>query len=332
MMQTPTTIGFRSLSRSWSIVALAAIAGTASPALGDDPVVAGAGGITEIEEAILGPGRNPATPDKKPGDAAAGKEESSPFHLGFSVDWSTHYLSRGIVTETGGFILQPAATFSYDIISNDDITLSANFGTWHSFHDKKTLSKVGDGFRGSWYEADYTGGLSAVLGDFTVGLTYGWYNYPNNGATQTEEVIVAATYDDSALLGAFSLKPTALVFIETADGFTDGIGRGVGLQVGITPGIDLPISENFKPRLDLPINAGFSLHDYYQDVATGDDDVFGYFSVGPKLAIPLPFGEGAGDWKLNMAATFWFLGDNASKTNNDDKTEVQFTVGVSVSF
>lgn len=307
---------------------------------GDPLADAGGGaGLTTIEEAILGPSRTPPErpkspnePAKTPEQKAKELEEESRLHLSFNVDFTNMYIGRGYMQESGGFIVQPSAVVNYDIIKTDDIILTANFGTWSSFHDRRTNATESNSFRAAWYEADYTAGLSATMGEFTVGLSYGWYTSPSGALSEIQEFLVAASYDDSKLLGPFAVKPMVLIAFETGVGTSDGFDRGTFCQIGITPGIDLPVSDSWIPRFELPVNVGLSLNNYYQEPVNRKDDTFGFVTVGPRLSVPLPFGEGFGVWKLNAAATWWFLGDHPSQFNDDDKTEVQLTVGVSVAF
>ncbi len=317
------------------------IASTAARAQVSDPIAdaGGGGGISAIEEAILGPSRTPAERPKSPNEPAKAPEqrakeleEESRLHLSFNVDFTSMYIGRGYMQESGGFIVQPSAVVNYDIYKSEDLILTANFGNWSSFHDRRTNAKEENSFKAAWYEADYTAGLSATMGEFTVGLSYGWYTSPSGAFSETQEFLVAASYDDSKLLGAFAVKPTVLIAFETGVGTLDGFDRGTFCQVGISPGIDLPVSEAWVPRLELPVNVGLSLNNYYQEPGSRKDETFGFVAVGPRLSMPLPFGDGFGTWKLNAAATWWFLGDHVSQFNNKDDTEVQLTIGVSVSF
>jgi hypothetical protein len=81
----------------------------------------------------------------------------------------------------------------------------------------------------------------------------------------------------------------------------------------------------------MPAALALSLTDYYQD-ANGDDDFFGFASIGPKVSLPL-ISEGKwGTWTLYSSATWMFLGDNASGFNNDDDQQWIFNAGISVAF
>ena len=317
-----------------------AMAPAAARAQLSDPMAdGGGGGITAIEEAILGPSRTPPERPKSPNEPARTPEqkakeleEESRLHLSFNVDFTNMYIIRGYMQESGGFIVQPSAVVNYDVYKSQDLILTANFGTWSSFHDRRTNAKKENSFKAAWYEADYTAGLSATMGEFTVGLNYAWYTSPSGAFSETQELLVAASYDDSKLLGAFAVKPTVLFAFETGVGTSDGFDRGTFCQFGISPGIDLPVSDAWVPRLELPVNIGLSLNNYYQEPGSREDETFGFVTVGPRLSMPLPFGDGFGTWTLSAAATWWFLGDHVSQFNDKDDTEVQITVGVSVSF
>ena len=79
------------------------------------------------------------------------------------------------------------------------------------------------------------------------------------------------------------------------------------------------------------MEVGLSLDDYYQD-ATGDDDAFGYASIGVRAETALPAPPGFGEWTVSAGLSALFLGDNLETVNNDDGVDLVASVGISLSF
>jgi hypothetical protein len=309
------------------VVAGQAVALHASP---QDPAVAG--GIDSIDETLLGPGA-PAggRPDGLSEPDAKASRWQDRFALTIGVDWTNAYFWRGFRQEDEGFIVQPWASLSFAAVKTDDLTLNINAGTWHSFHDNRTAAAVADDFYQTWYEADYSLGASVTAGTWTVGATYSWFGSPSGAFTRIEELTVAASLDDSQWLGAWALKPSVQVSFDTANGTGDGRDRGVYLQLGIVPGFDLPVQQDWTIRVDVPVVAGFSLSDYYQD-GTGADDFFGFVQAGPKMSMPLPLPDGWGTWTFSGSASWLHASDHPAALNGGENNQWIFTAGVSVAF
>lgn len=323
-----------------SLAALLTLSGLAQAATksgfepGDEMVIAG--GVDTISEAILGPGApGGIRPDNmpKPKPEVPGQEPNwrDRFALTLSTDWTTAYFFRGYRQEDKGFILQPAAALNFTAFKEDDFSLNLNLSTWHSFHDNETGATVTHSFNRKWYESDYIVGASVTAGKWSAGFTYAWNGGPSNGLEETQEAAIAVSFDDSDLLGPWSLKPTAMVIFEVAGGFSDGLGHGTYLQLGITPGFDVPITDKTALRVDFPVTAGFSLSRYYQD-AGGGDQFFGYVQVGPKLSIPLPLADELGRWTVSGSASLIYMNDHAALSNGGANTQWVFGLGVSAAF
>lgn len=312
-------------ARLFALILASPVAPSLALAQGPDGVSSSMGVVT-LAAAI--------SPDE-PGAAASeasGGSWADRVSLTLSADWTTAYFFRGVRQEDEGFILQPAAALSVAAFKTDDLTVNLNFSTWHSLHDNRTAARAdaGSGYR-AWYEADYVAGASVVSGPWTFGLAYAWLDSPSDAFVQVQEVQLSGAFDDSGPMGAWALKPTALVVIESGRGATDGRDRGSSLQLGINPGLDVQLTDSMKLRVDLPTNAGFSLGRYYQE-ASGGDDWFGFASSGPKLTLPLPLPTGWGAWSLTGSATFIHLGDNARDFNGGNPNQWFFGAGIVVTF
>jgi len=335
---------------SMGAMALLAAAGSACAQQAEPPPAPELAGVeTNIEAA--GPptgekqrGGEPvkaAIAPPEPGSAAAPATEapaidSSRLHLTAGVDFTNRYFFRGIVQERQGFISQPWAALNIDLAQGDGWALQGVLGTWNSFHDTATGASTSDELVSKWYESDVYGGLSLSAGKWSGKAIYAFYTSPSGAFETVQEIIFTGAYDDTEALGAWALHPSVSLAVETGSNFSDGASakRGIYLEPSISPGFTLDdgIGGVFKGTVvSFPLTLGLSLSDYYEDGA-GDDDTFGFFSVGAKAAIPLDMPSGFGAWTLNLGVQGLFLGDHTKQYNSGDDAEFIATAGVSIAF
>jgi hypothetical protein len=259
------------------------------------------------------------------------------------IDVPTDYFFRGIAQEKDGFvdgnyILQPYGDLTVKLLEGQGAVtnIGLTFGLWNSLHGGPS------GVEGSasvdpkvWYEADFYTKLSAtVLDDFTAALIYTAYMSPNDRFATYEEVALSLGYNDSKLLGPFALNPSVLIAFET-DGQADaGRGEGTYLQFGITPGYTFNAKGAYPLSVTLPLVVGLSLSDYYERIGVGgDDDTFGYFSVGPAASLPLRFIPTAyGSWQARAGLSVLVLGENLEAANTGDDIEVIGSLGLALTY
>ena len=218
-------------------------------------------------------------------------------------------------------------------MKRDAFTLTLTAGMWNSIHGEATGSQTSDTSVEHWYESDVYISLTAAWEKWTLDATYTWYLSPNDAFEHIQEIAFTVSFDDSDLLGAWSLQPYATLAIETGSNFADGADsdRGVYLGLGIGPGFDAALGQSRTLRVSFPIEVGLSLSDYYQD-ASGDDDFFGYASLGIRLETALPTPTEFGAWSLYGGVNALLLGDNLKAINNDDSNEFIAYIGLSLSF
>lgn len=275
--------------------------------------------------------------DEKRADAAAPvateAEEESRLHFSAGIDFTNAYYYRGIRQEDRGFLAQPWATLGIDIYKPEGFTLTPYIGTWNSFHDRATGAAQNDNLDDKWYESDIYFGANAAFGKWTLGAQYGFFTSPSDAWTTIEELQFMATYDDSEWLGACSMKPTVVLAFETSDGTADGQDKGTYLQLGVTPGFNLGTREGGDAlvRIDIPVTVGLSLSDYYQG-SDGEDETFGYASIGIKASYAIPLDDKWGSWTVYGSATGVLLGDSTQDFNDDEDTVGILSAGVSLSF
>lgn len=257
-------------------------------------------------------------------------------HLSVSLDMTitSQYFFRGIVQETDGFIAQPGAEIGIEFVENEDYSLSGYVGIWSSYHDQRTGSTQADTFTGLWYEFDYYAGLSLTTGRLTTDLVYTSYTSPNGAFSTVDELSVSLAFDDSGLWGEsnYSLAPYATIAFEVgANGADGGANDGVFLAAGIEPSKSFSDTPFGEVALSFPIEAGFSLSDYYE--VAGVDESFGYLSAGIAVSVPMSFiPDGYGDWNFHAGLDYLLLGDNTEIINAGEDSEWIFHAGVGVEF
>lgn len=275
----------------------------------------------------------PAQPTAPPAETAPPVVESpSPFSLQLNLDFTSGYFYHGIVQEDTGFIFQPAARLTINLYQHDDFKVDAVLGVWNSFHGQKTGAQSHGDFTEYWYESDLIGGIVLTAGKVSLTTTYTFLTSPSDAYETVQELDFTLAYDDTNLLGAFALHPYVLLGIETGADASDGANSKTGtyLELGIAPGFSFDLGKT-PIGISFPISVGMSLDNYYQDAA-GNDDTFGFFQIGAKASIPLPFGDRYGKWTLNAGISALFLGDHTADYNAGDDTEIIGTIGVQVNF
>jgi hypothetical protein len=212
--------------------------------------------------------------------------------IGFDVVSS--YISKGILFENQGFIIQP-------------------YGIWNSYHDHRQFDTLNPlGTTGNWFEFDFQTGLTFNVDKFAISPYFKVYESPADVFPNTYAVGLGVSYDDKDLLGDFALHPYFLVELQLAETAGNGQRQGFGnangqyYEVGITPAHswgDLTLS--------LPIKGGFGSGDFYLGNRT-----FGFFSVGIDAAYALNFvPECLGKWSVHTGVTYVRLGGRPG-TNN----------------
>ena len=248
------------------------------------------------------------------------------------VDYTTAYFFRGYNQEDTGLILQPYATITAALVSNDNFTLNGYVGIWNSFHEKKTLAAATG--PDTWYESDLFGGLDFVFGKITLGTVYTFYTYPNGAFNTIQEIGFKVAYDDTDFMKdrglSFALKPYAAVYLETSDG--NGT-EDTYLELGIGPSFAVGSIGGAPITLSVPLVLGMSLDDYYLD-DTGDNELLGYGSIGLFASLPLGEPGKFGAWTLTGGVQYIQLFADSAENLNDGGTDYEFLgkVGVSVAY
>lgn len=272
----------------------------------------------------------PAAADPTETDATSPPSPADRLHVSVDLTITSQYFFRGIVQETEGFIFQPSIEISADLVESDRWSLAGSVGMWNSFHDRKTGASDPDDFVARWYEADFYAGLSLTVDRVTAALVYTTYASPNDAFSHIDELSITVAVDDSGWFGPISFAPYATVAFELSGQADGGDNRGTFAAVGIEPSWTIAGTPVGDLTLSAPIEAGFSLDDYFEDA--GSDESFGYFTAGLAASLPLPFPEGFGDWSLHAGVDFLLLGDATEALNDGDDSEWIFSVGIGIAF
>lgn len=245
-----------------------------------------------------------------------------------TLDYVTNYFFRGIEQQTSdsGIVIQPGASLTVPVV--DDIT--ATVGTWSSWH-----SEVPTTADGNLYETDVFASLDATFGDFTTSLGYTLYTYPNLSTNGVQEATLTVGFDDSEYLGDFSFNPYAMLAVETVN--TNSINpagdEATYLELGGAFSLDGLTRGTFAEvwTWKLPVVVGLSLDDYYTESAAagGDEETFGYASVGLAGSVPLSeylgSDEWVGAWDLTVGLTAVLAnGDIDGQLTDNGGRELQF--------
>jgi hypothetical protein len=225
------------------------------------------------------------------------------------VDFVSNYITRGIVLENQGLIVQPYADLHFRLYKGagpvDSIT--ADIGIWNSFHDHRP--GVG-GTTSNWFEFDFTAGLSLDIDKFRVSPYFRTYESPADAFSNDYVVGTRLSYDDKGLLGDFALHPYARVELNLIQ--TSGNNRnaarpfanqanGQYYEVGIAPDSGTHFGDL---KLSLPVKAGFGSGGYYLG-----NRGFGFFSVGIDAEYALNMiPECLGKWTVHSGVTYVRLG------------------------
>jgi len=264
------------------------------------------------------------------------------------VDVVSNYISKGIVYENQGLIVQPYADLHFRLYKGAGPvnTVTADIGIWNSFHDNKSFSSP-NSTTSNWFEFDFQAGLTLGIDRLSISPLFKVYQSPNDAFPNVYTIGLNLAYDDHDLLGDFSLHPHIYVELELEhtngngtredrlhDHDFGGNGNGQYYEIGIAPG------HTFGPvALTIPISAGFGTGEFYQGNRT-----FGFFSVGADVAYALNFVPTClGVWTVHAGAAYYRLGEGASRivpaqidfnTGNldGDKNQWVFGGGLKVAF
>jgi hypothetical protein len=253
--------------------------------------------------------------------------------FGLDLNYTTSYFFRGYNQEDIGLILQPNLFVGFNVVSSDDLTVDLKVGTWNSFHEEQT------GGDNMWFESDlYALATVGLMQKFYFNVGYTAYFYPNDAFDTIQELGISASFSDAAMwkeagVENFALNPEIGIYKETSDG--NGT-QDAYAEIKLTPSVTLDLQDVpylGNASLSFPIKLGLSLDDYYLD-SDGDNETFGYGSIGVATSIPLAMPAKYGAWSINAGVEYIHLFADSAELSNDGGTDYELigTLGLSIRY
>jgi len=260
------------------------------------------------------------------------------LNISAGVDLQSKYIFRGFTTTTQGLILQPYAQLAYTVYDKNDLTIAPYIGTWNNITSHPYAIKDGHTNNWRWWsETDLDAGVTSTYKNFTVGLNYIYYFYPNGSIGEDQELGLTVGYDDSGFWQNNSnrvlpsivtaLNPHVAYYHEIKN--TGGPNGGY-LELGAEPTFKSFNVGKFPVTVSTPVTLGLTTDRYYT-TNNGSTDTFGYFEAGIKASVPL---NGLpGNCTLVGEIDYWHLNaDNIRNLDSGKSDDVSARVGLSFKF
>jgi hypothetical protein len=284
--------------------------------------------------------------DKEVAKVEAPVERRVSGDAGFSV--VSQYVSRGVIFENQGAIVQPYADLYFSLYQKEEGFLNKvqlNLGIWNSFHTKETDKGLVSGGNGGptpyWYEFDFTPGFTFTFAKyFTFNPSYYAFLSPNDGFSTFQGINLKLLIDDSPWLKAFALHPSFTVLFEVDNKAGTGKDEGVYYELAIQPAVPIgPVTLSF------PVTAGFGSGNFYGSQranGTIENEGFGFVSPGVQVDVPLKFIPASyGTWNFTTYYKAYYEGDGTRDFNtagrggavrDGDRWEHVFSGGIGMNF
>jgi hypothetical protein len=248
---------------------------------------------------------------------------------GFDV--LNRYIFRGVRQNSTDLAMWPAIDLSLTTYSSDGAIkkVSFDFEFWNSLHTGDTGSAGPSGEL--WYESRLNGTVGVGFGrGLSVGTTYTAYTSPNGMFTSVKELSVRLDFDDRKALGRGAVRPYALVALEldTKPGMGQldgGLHAGRYLELGIAPGYAAR-----HASLSIPVKLGLSVSNYYE--LAGEDNAFGFFSVGGIVTVPTVTTSHFGTWNVHAGVDYQVFGEPTKVFNGGDDHKFIGLAGIRFSY
>jgi hypothetical protein len=290
-------------------------------------------GVCKAQDAVAAtPAAKPAAGDGKKVEEDTKKvEETKKSWISGSVGiaLTNEYIFFGLVQDKDTAIAQPYLNLNFSLYEGEGFLSAVGFQLplWSSIHDiNKPRPLNGGSTLKDWYEFDISPGFSFTFGknwNFTISDYI--YTSPGDYFATSHNLNLALTYDDSELLGAFSLKPH-FYFLQELDNhsglaikngipYSSGAAQGQYYEFGIAPGHTFAEKSTYPLSLTFPLTTGFGTNGFY-------GQGFGFFSGGATVSVPMAFIPSAyGSWTTSVSGLYYRLGTNSARfTDNPNNT------------
>jgi len=260
-----------------------------------------------------------------------------------SATYATDYISRGVLLENQGVIVQPAAEIGFNVIQSDQMKVTIYGDVWSSLHGHHEFApgdSQGSDHLSSWYEFDWWAGVGFEFSGITARLTYYEFLSPSDAFGTAKNLELFLGYNDAALwentLKGFALSPYVKFFLELDGKAGTGSDEGLYVELGVGPAFKFNEAGQYPVTLTIPVTVGLGFSDFYGS-AGGDDETFGFASIGATASVPLPFiGPEYGEWSATLGGFYYYFGDGTHDFNNGtgggSRSEWQGTFAIAVKF
>jgi hypothetical protein len=280
----------------------------------------GAAAIATIALAAAG---SLARADVAAAPAPVGEKPGSAYSFSLGTTFTSHFVSYGVDVWKGGKDPSPfsarSTAWEYGTLTakvTPDLTVFAN--VWTDLNNN-TDSSLG----GPIQEVDVNLGASYAIGDLSLSLTHGFWNY----ASDIEKVVdfTVAYNDNSKWIPNVALNPSITVHYRY-DG-NNGQDTGFAVVPGINPTITVTPDPQYPIAISFPVNVAFFTGNFQ-----GGDGGFGFASAGVNASVPLAFVPVKfGIWNVSAGVTFYHTEHAAIPSNPRDNFFVT-SVSLGMSF
>lgn len=226
------------------------------------------------------------------------------------VSFTNEYISRGLVLQNQGVIVQPGVELRYQLTDH----VGVFGGVWSSLSDEHT-GATSDDLR-TWYEFDWWVGAAASVDRWSLSAAYWEFHSPNDAFDTSHNLEFVARYDDTGLLReGFAFAPYAKVFVELDGKAGNGEDEGVYVELGVNPTFVVAEESDLPVRLTFPVFVGTGADDFYVD-----NDTFGFAAAGVQAAIPLDMlSSDIARWELSGGVTGYFINPSFNGSLEDER-------------
>ena len=308
------------------------LAPTAAHAVADDATSPAYADDAATQPATEPAAAAPAAPTKKVGGS-------------FGATLTQKYISRGLILNNSGVIVQPYAEIDFDLFDSKDgpiQNISPYVGGWSDLTDNHRFAT--HSLR-TWYEFDWDVGVSMTfLTSWNLNVQYIEFTSPSGSFGTSKNIIPQLTYDDTSLWGqnnplAFALHPYVAGLIETNGKAGSGVKLGQYLEPGINPSITLGATGNFPVTITIPLKVGLGFDNFYGGSNARKNETFGYLSAGAQISAPFKFIDAlvGGTWSGTAGVAYYYYGDgthffNVSNVGYTDRNDVIGSFGLLCKF
>jgi hypothetical protein len=267
----------------------------------------------------------------KPAKEVSAPAEESRVHFLFKTEFASGYTTpRGMIVRDTGLTIQPLFLTFVDIYKGDGFLSSVKMvgGVWNDFGTTQVSKNApyGSNPKTNWTEIDPIFGFSFGLAEkVTLDVTYIGFAEQILDIGTVHNLEVKLSYNDSGLLGDFSLNPYVLFWQELKNKTTSAAvpqavlgpspfsganpqpGSSFYFEAGLTPTYTFKNLGNLK--VEAPIR--FLLPDsrFYGEYY-GEASTLGLFEAGLRVSAPITFmPKGYGNWGAYAGFKYQYYND-----------------------